>query len=73
MITALKYLCKVSGIALILYVFAMILTVPLGPGLVNQEKCWVHGNIVEIEVHGYATHFDKRSEEIRAFLSSKRI
>lgn len=68
--TALKYIIKFLGIALIVYVFAMVCMVPLGPGLNSISKIENHDTHTELEITGFATNFNKSPNSIRAFLVS---
>ena len=64
----LKNWWKILGIGLIMYVFTMILMVPMGPGLFSANSNVNSDVIATIEVEGYATHFENAPDQIRAFL-----
>jgi heme exporter protein C len=64
MSSLLKNSWKYLGIVLLLYVFSMVLLVPMGPGLDSSEYS-ENEKTTTVTATGYATHFDS---DIRAFL-----
>ena len=56
-----------GGVALLLYVFAMVSWIPLGPGLVEVTRNEAGQTLVQ----GHGTHFTQSPDELRAFAGTQ--
>lgn len=60
---------KILAVVILLYVLLMGFLVPLKPGIINvMPDSITAGDTVTLSVEGYNTHFNRSTEEIRAWL-----